>query len=75
MVVVVDFVPIVVVHYTGMVVRDLVDFAQACDLVGFAQADLVGFTQADSVQRMVGFVVQNVETLAKSYFVLSGEIG
>ena len=76
MVVVVDFVPVVVVHYTGMIVHDLMDCAQAFDLVGFAQAcDLVGFEQADSVQRMVGLVVQNAEKLAHSYSVLSEEIG
>ena len=58
-----DFAQAVAVDYAVIVVR----------FAAVAVPDVEDFVQADSVQRMVEFVVQNVEILANLYFVLSEE--
>ena len=71
-----DYVQIGVVNFAVIVVHSAEDSVQivVVNSAAIAVPNVEDFVQADSVQRMVEFVVQNVEILANLYFVLSEEI-
>ena len=71
-----DFAQTVAVNFVVIVVHSAEDYVQivVVNFAAIAVPDVEDFVQADSVQRMVEFVMQNVEILANLYFVLSEEI-